>query len=517
MFLVSAMTQPVRRRRRHRGTLLAERAMEQATTYTEWLNFAREYDSLGNKDQWRTELECPDYDYQLIESRVRLLRKLRKQDDISRLVFYLREELHGNLGNIANPSLYMCARAGTKDLINDYLQEVVDALYYLCDTDMRALPPARKFEFFKRAAQSFGRSALLLSGGATLGLFHLGVIRELWEQNLLPRVISGSSAGALVAGVVGTHTDRELKAFFEPDNIDLEWSRMLGFEAIVKGRGILDAKHLSRTVSRNVKGLTFQQAFKRTNRIINISISPADPHQFPRLMNHLTAPNVYVRSAVLASTAIPGVFPAVQLKARNFEGKTVAYMPRSLWIDGSVHGDVPKDRVGRMHNVNHYIVSQANPHVVPFIRDEDPRKGVVPFIRQLMVSAPMVQVEHFLELARRHFDISPLGMMINKAHAIATQTYSGDVTIFPDRKLADLVKVFSNPTSEEIEAYILAGRRAVWPKIERIRNTTRISHAFDECLMRLRARYRYTKRPTARRTGSQARKKSPARPTDPSD
>ena len=234
-------------------------------------------------------------------------------------------------------------------------------------------------------------------------------------------------------------------------------------------------------------------------------------------MNHLTAPNVYVRSAVLASTAIPGVFPAVQLKARNFEGKTVAYMPRSLWIDGSVHGDVPKDRVGRMHNVNHYIVSQANPHIVPFIRDDDPRKGVVPFIRQLMVSSPMVQVEHFLELARRHFDISPLGTMINKAHAIATQTYSGDVTIFPDRKLADLVKVFSNPSSEEIEAYILAGRRAVWPKIERIRNTTRISHAFVECLMRLRARYRYTKRPTARRTPNQAKKKAPSGQTEAKD
>jgi len=488
--------------------LEAERVMDSATDYAAWLAAAREHDLLSRQDQWREELECPDYDYQLIESRVRLLRRLRKQDDISRLVFYLREELHGNLGNIANPALYMCARAGTKSLINDYLQEVVDTLDYLCDTEMKALPPQKKIEFFKRAAQSFGRSALLLSGGATLGLFHLGVIRELWEQNLLPRVISGSSAGALVAGVVGTHTDRELRAFFEPENIDLEWSRMLGFESFVKGHGILDAKHLSRTVAKNVKGLTFQQAFKRTNRIINISISPADPHQFPRLMNYLTAPNVYVRSAVMASTAIPGIFPPVQLKARNFEGKRVAYMPRSLWIDGSVHGDVPKDRVGRMHNVNHYIVSQANPHVVPFIRDEDPRRGIIPFVRQLMVSAPMVQVEHALELARRHFDISPLGKLINKAHAIATQTYSGDVTIFPDRKLADLVKVFSNPSAEEIEKFILAGRRAVWPKIERIRNTTRISHAFDECLMRLRARYRYVKRPAPRRAGAQNRKKA---------
>ena len=40
----------------------------------------------------------------------------------------------------------------------------------------------------------------------------------------------------------------------------------------------------------------------------------------PRLLNYLTAPNVLIRHAALASAAIPGIFPAVQLRARNFEG-----------------------------------------------------------------------------------------------------------------------------------------------------------------------------------------------------
>jgi predicted acylesterase/phospholipase RssA len=478
--------------------------MEEAASYAEWLKAAQAHDKASGMAAWRDTIESRDYDNELLASRTRLLKKLMKLHDTPRLVFYLREELHGNLANMANPALYMQAKAGTKTLITDYLTEVRGALIYLCDTEIKGFPPSKKLEFFKRAAQSFGRSALLLSGGATLGLFHLGVIRELWEHRLLPRVITGSSAGALVAGVVGTNTDRQLEAFFQPGHMDLEWAQTLGFHSILKGEGILDAAHLTKTVNRNVKRLTFLEAYKRTNRIINISISPADPNQFPRLLNYLTAPNVYVRSAVMASTAIPGLFPPVQLKSKNFEGKTVPHMKRSLWIDGSVHGDVPKERVSRMHNVNHYVVSQTNPHVVPFIREEDPRKGLLPFLRQLMYSTPMVQIEHALELARRHFDFAPLNALVNKAHAVATQTYSGDVTIYPDRQLSDLLKIFSNPTQDEIQEFILAGRRSAWPKMSRVHNTTIISQTFDECLQRLNKRYRFVKRraPQAKKRAS---------------
>jgi predicted acylesterase/phospholipase RssA len=486
-----------RPRKRLRSLKACEAAMAHATDFETWHEAAGEHDRLSGADDWRADPASDDYDYALIASRIRLLKRLRRERDVSRLVFYLREELHGNLGNMANPALYSRARLGTKHLVTEYLDEVVGALDFLCDTDLKDLPPNEKFEFFKRAAQSFGRSGLLLTGGATRGLIHVGVIQELWREGLLPRVLSGSSAGSLVAGIMGTHTDEELHQVFDFDNLDLEWSKLLGLGGIVQGHGLLDGKHLRRSINRNIEALTFQEAYERTKRIVNVSVSPADPNQFPRLMNYLTAPNVFVRTAVLASTAIPGVFPPVQLKARNFEGKTVAYMPRSLWIDGSVHADVPKDRINRLHNVNHYIVSQTNPHVVPFMSDDD-RRGLLPFLRQLALSAPIVQLEHLLEVARRHFDISPLGTVINKAHAIASQPYSGDVTIFPERQWRNLLKTFSNPTAKDIDRFILAGKRAAWPKLERIRNTTRVSRAFDACLQRLRARYRYVKRPRPR-------------------
>jgi predicted acylesterase/phospholipase RssA len=43
-----------------------------------------------------------------------------------------------------------------------------------------------------------GATALCLSGGAGNGYYHLGVARSLFTHGLLPKCISGSSAGALI-------------------------------------------------------------------------------------------------------------------------------------------------------------------------------------------------------------------------------------------------------------------------------------------------------------------------------
>src|SRR3989338_8040485 len=65
-----------------------------------------------------------------------------------------------------------------------------------------------KFNFFRDTSHSFGRTALLLSGGASLGMYHFGVVKALWERKLLPRIISGASAGSIVACLVGAMKDR---------------------------------------------------------------------------------------------------------------------------------------------------------------------------------------------------------------------------------------------------------------------------------------------------------------------
>ena len=66
----------------------------------------------------------------------------------------------------------------------------------------RLITGAQKVEYalptFMAARASIGGCALVLSGGATFGIFHFGVVKALVELKLLPPVVCGASAGAVV-------------------------------------------------------------------------------------------------------------------------------------------------------------------------------------------------------------------------------------------------------------------------------------------------------------------------------
>ena len=70
--------------------------------------------------------------------------------------------------------------------------------------------------FLKRARAAYGRTALVLSGGAMLGCYHFGTIKALFEEGCLPNIISGTSAGSVVGAVVCTRSDEEIKRDLDP-------------------------------------------------------------------------------------------------------------------------------------------------------------------------------------------------------------------------------------------------------------------------------------------------------------
>lgn len=461
------------------------RELDHAETYAIWREIALDVDRLEGVDAWKQDEASEAYDHFLIRERLDEMRRLRAAGEIRRLVHALHEGLHGNLGNITSPGLYGFARVGTKRLIEEYLSEVVRCLDYICAGDFPEFSQDDKIVFFKRTGTSFGRSALLLSGGATLGMFHLGVIKALFEQNVLPRVISGSSAGSIIGGMVGTRTDAQLPQLFDAETLNLAAFQRVNLRSALKNGGMMNPAQLEQCLSLNVGEETFTEAFQRTRRIIGVTVSAAEAHQQGRLLNYLTAPNVLMNRSILASCAVPGVFPPVQLMARDFEGQVVPYLPSKRWIDGTVYSDLPMLRLSRLHNVNHYIVSQTNPHVVPFmLNDHARRRGLVPLARELVVNAGRGTIR----LARAHLQESPVRRVADQLNAVMAQRYSGDINILPSHSPRQLLRMFSNLDSRELAQFIREGERATWPKIERIRNQTAISRAFEDCLLILKGR-----------------------------
>ena len=188
-----------------------------ATSYEQWRTEAQARDAQTGAARWKADDRSDLFDYRVIRRRRDELVELRAAGDPRRLLYYLNEGLHGNMGGMGSSQLYRHAEFGTKDLVSDYVREMSGALDQLAGADDGTLPFGQKLAFFRRARQAFGNCALMLSGAGSLGPFHLGVAKALAEQGLLPAVISGASAGGLIAAAVCTRTDDELREMFERD------------------------------------------------------------------------------------------------------------------------------------------------------------------------------------------------------------------------------------------------------------------------------------------------------------
>lgn len=360
--------------------------MKNADTMDKWKNAAKELDILEDNESWKMDSASSEFDAELIEIRLKQLDEARINCDIKAMMNLVRTALSRNMGDMGSIRLYKHSHIGTKDLIERYIDSTLDTIRAMVDMSMRALPDGLEtkdiLEQVVYARQSFGRSALLLSGGATFGMSHVGVLKALHQAKLLPRIISGASAGSIVCAVLCTRIDEEIPQVLEM----FPHGDLAVFEPHGRGDGILERvrrlltqgswieiKHLTRVMQDLLGDMTFQEAYNRTRRILNICVSSASVYELPRLLNYVTAPNVMIWSAVAASCSVPLLFSAAQLLVKNpATGEHSPWNPTPQhWIDGSVDNDLPMTRLAEMFNVNHFIVSQVNPHVVPFLVKDD--------------------------------------------------------------------------------------------------------------------------------------------------
>lgn len=330
----------------------------------------------------------------------------------------------------------------------------------------------------------------MLSGGATLGLFHTGVCKALLERDLLPKVISGSSAGAIMTGMLGVSLPDQIPELLTGEHFFHKAFRFRKIIELIKGNGgIADVMYLKKFLVQNLGDVTFAEAYKRSGLHINIAVAPYNTAQNPRILNALTAPHVLVWSAVLASCAVPVLFPPVHLTSKRYDGQHTPYMSNTKWVDGSMRSDFPQEKMARLYNINYTIASQVNPHIVPFMQSDSARfrRDVLSWPERIIRHQGKAVAMDVMDLTRNSLgSFFPIRRALDHGYGILGQRYYGDVNIIAKYGLRHYSYMLQNPRPKLFQVLQQEGERATWPKIASIETHARIGKTIEHCLASLR-------------------------------
>jgi TAG lipase/steryl ester hydrolase/phospholipase A2/LPA acyltransferase len=165
------------------------------------------------------------------------------------------------------------------------------------------------------------------------------------------------------------------------------------------------------------------------------------------------------------------------------------------FMDGTIGHDLPMEQLSVLFNVNNFIVSQTNPWVVPFLdytSTDDIR------IMQNPVFEPIIFLMHrfkefvLSELKHRASQVSYIfPNAVTKFFNLVTQSYVGDITIWPKPLLSDYLRLLENPTSyAAIMNFVNGGKHRTYPKVHHIRSTMMMEKEIDSCYRHIRNRSR---------------------------
>lgn len=465
--------------------------LESATSFQQYEDIAARLDYEKGNDVWRRNPQSRKYDHRVIAERISKLRNARLGDEVEVLAYLIRSGLLRNLANICDKQLFSRCYLGTKMLIQDYIAEVLTCLQTLRElpeSGEKSMPLHAKIQLFKDTRHSYGLSALVLQGGASFGLFHIGVVKALWEQGLLPTVISGTAMGALIAAEVAISDDDELEMLLNEDTINLDafqkrsttGQTLRRFKRFLNEGYLLDISVLGELCRANIGDITFEEAFNKTNRVLNITIHATGVKSVPSLLNYLTAPNVLIWTAALASNSLPGLYEPVELLCKDQTGNVIPWAPYGGLKFRSAEVDTPFARLSELFNVNNFIVSQARPYLAPFLSSplhRHSRRGF--YLKCVNVIG--------LELSHRLKQLSAIGLVSQRAadYDLSTPATS-EVTLVPSLEMRDFLKLLRNPTFEDIRYWSEKGQRATWPAISALRVRQLIEVQLGECYESLR-------------------------------
>lgn len=174
------------------------------------------------------------------------------------------------------------------------------------------------------------RIALALGGGAARGFAHVGVIKALEAQGIVPDIIVGTSAGSVVGALYAAGYNG-----FELQLLSMQMDEGQVSDWSLPNRGVIKGEALQDFINQAVKHRTLEK-MKKTFAVVATDLASGEMIVF-RTGN--------TGMAVRASSSVPGIFQPVSINGREYvDGGLVAPVPvrvaRSLGADFVIAVDI---------------------------------------------------------------------------------------------------------------------------------------------------------------------------------
>lgn len=161
--------------------------------------------------------------------------------------------------------------------------------------------------------------------------------------------------------------------------------------------------------------------------------------------------------------------------------------------------DSPLTRVAELFNVNHFIISQARPYIIPFLSSSSSsspfrsRRGRTSFTGGFLRLLNM-------EIHHRLHQLDSLGVLPRSIRRFLVDeiTEKASVTLVPSVGVSDFARLLETPTREGLKRWILRGERSVWPAVGALKIRVAVESELDRGYQYVRSR----KPRSGRRRGS---------------
>ena len=159
--------------------------------------------------------------------------------------------------------------------------------------------------------------ALVLGGGAAKGYAHIGVLKVLEKNGIVPDLIVGTSMGALVGGMYAAG-----KTVQELESLAAGFSSLGSFSLISTffKDNLLNINKVKNLLNRELKNTTHQDCRIKFVSVAT-EIEKGEEYHFD---------SGFVKDSILASISIPSVFPKVKING-------------GVYCDGGLMNNLPED------------------------------------------------------------------------------------------------------------------------------------------------------------------------------